>query len=147
MIVRHAVHPDPEREDLMRTGSCFNCKKPEHLAAECPLKTIHELDNVSENDLPLPKTWLGGSNLISASSCLPNDACAPKPLVVDCILSSMSKKIPLKVFSHRRYRLWVYRRTLRAERIETATTDHRDPEKTLPNTGSTKKVGTTGIHL
>src|SRR5271156_1011416 len=35
---------------------------------------------------------------------------------------------------------------LRAERSKTATTtDHRNPEKTLPNTGSTKKVGTTGV--
>jgi len=94
---RRTPHPDPEREDLMRTGSCFNCKKPGHRAAECPLKTTHELDSVSENDLPPPKMLLGASNLISASSCLPNDACAPEPLVDDCVLSSMSKKIPLKV--------------------------------------------------
>lgn len=45
--LRRTPHPDPEREDLMRTGSYFDCKKPGHRAAECPLKTIHELDGVS----------------------------------------------------------------------------------------------------
>jgi hypothetical protein len=35
--------------------------------------------------------------LISALSCLSNNACAPEPLDIDCVLSSMSKKVPLKV--------------------------------------------------
>jgi hypothetical protein len=54
--LRRTPHPDPEREDLMRTGSCFSCKKPGHRAAECPSKTIYELDSASENDLPPPET-------------------------------------------------------------------------------------------
>lgn len=59
-VSRRTPHPDPERENLLRTGSCFTCKKPGHRAAECPLKatakTIHELEGDSGNDLPPPET-------------------------------------------------------------------------------------------
>lgn len=52
------THSDPEKEALLRTGSCFNCKQQGHRAADCPLKAgkqIHEM-SASENDLPLPQT-------------------------------------------------------------------------------------------
>ena len=42
--LRRTPHPYPEREDLMQTELCFNCKNPGHRAAECPLRTIHKLD-------------------------------------------------------------------------------------------------------
>ena len=54
---RRPQNPDPAKEELIRTGACFTCKKPGHRAIDCPDKTIHELDiEETGNDNPLPKT-------------------------------------------------------------------------------------------
>jgi hypothetical protein len=39
-----------------------------------------------------------GSILILASSYLPNNAYAPKPFIINYVLSFISKKVPLRVF-------------------------------------------------
>jgi Zinc knuckle len=46
-------HFSAEKQELMRTGSCFKCKGPGHLARDCPHdKKISDLNVDSENDMP-----------------------------------------------------------------------------------------------
>lgn len=49
--------PDPDREELMKKGLCFKCKKSGHRAWDCPETTqVHEIAANSENDQPPSKS-------------------------------------------------------------------------------------------